>query len=256
MATLQVWEDENKLDERDENSSQDDEHSSVISLTSNSSTILESIKENMHGRSVFYGMNIRNIRELLLGLKTIREFMRKGIKERDTLPNFLRSDTVTTQIFGAYVFFCLNCAIPRTDWETNRSQVQIGKLFTIFDEAMIQLFMLNHWDNWVSMAKGQPPTKQNRQSVYTWCKCSRKGTVIRGWSGDGLKRYDKLLRELAVLRNRKTQVDMESELLNEYIKMEDVKSNSKKRKIGNEINETEEEQYDMIDPYEFQYTPV
>ena len=113
---LQVWEEEGKLDEREENAGQEDEHSSEMSLGTISSTTLNNIKENMHSRSVFYGMlDTHNIHELLLGLKTIREFMGKGINERDTLPKFLRSDTVTSQIFRAYVFFCLNCAIPRGD---------------------------------------------------------------------------------------------------------------------------------------------
>jgi len=227
-----------------------------MSIGTDSSATLNNIKENMHGRSVFYGMNIQNIRELLLGLRTIREFMEKGKIERDTLPLFLRSDKVTIQTFRAYVFFCLNCAIPRIEWEPNRSQVRIGKLFTIFDEAMIQLFMLNHWDNWVGESKGKPINKQNRQSIYTWCKCSKKGTIIRGWSGDGLKRYDKLLRELATLRNNDTQVDMENILMKEYKDMEEDTSSNRKRKIGHEINEKEYEHYDMIDPYDFNYTPV
>jgi len=227
-----------------------------MSIETDSSVTLNNIKENMHGRSVFYGMDIRNIRELLLGLKNIREFMGQGVLERDTLPLFLRSDNVTIQTFRAYVFFCLNCAIPRGEWEPNRSQVRIGKLFTIFDEAMIQLFMLNHWDNWVGESKGKSINKQNRHSIYTWCKCSKNGTIIRGWSGDGLKRYDRLLIELAQLRNKEPQVNMENSLLKEYKDMEEGQLNNRKRKIDNEINENAYEQYDMIDPYDFQYAPV
>ena len=64
------------------------------------------------------------------------------------------------------------------------------------------------------------------------------------------------MRELAGLWNNQTQVDRGNDLLNEYKEMEKGKSNNKKKKIGNEINENEYEQYDMIDPYDFQYTPV
>ena len=94
--------------------------------------------------------------------------MRQARSVLDKLTLFLRSQDVSAELFEAYLNLFLSCALKKLEWEGKRTDVRIGRLFTIFDEAFVILSMINSWKEWEILAKGEKKTKEHYTLGSHW----------------------------------------------------------------------------------------
>ena len=84
---------------------------------------------------------------------------------------------------------------------------------------------------------------------------NQKVKIVRGWSNEGIKRYNKLLGELKGLRNTDVQVAME-EAFRMKLVAKGVKRGRKRYRVDDSDNTDNNEQVEVVDPYTFEYSAV
>ena len=265
LMTLQRWENENKFEEVQENhESSSNQSNDQIESDSTSVTTVSTVSTTSTTKSsIFESMTEREIYIFLKGLREIRNYMRQERSVRDKLPLFLRSQDVSAEVFEAYLNLFLSCALKKLEWEGKRTDVRIGRLFTIFDEAFVILSMINSWKEWEILAKGGKINKKNKRTLYTWQPLdindvrdtNQKVKIVRGWSNEGIKRYNKLLGELKGLRNTDVQVAMEESFRMKLV-AKGVKRGRKRYRVDDSDNTDNNEQVEVVDPYTFEYSAV
>lgn len=252
-----MWESERKFDSFHDDGEYDDQHdhndNEVNTQQSTVSSVLSSIQSKVNSRGVFdNAMTEQDIHHRLVGLRIIRDYMNGGRENRDSLHLFIRQTNKSKEVFGAYVFFFLSCVFTKSEWESRKVEERVGNLFSIFDEALIMLFMLNSWDAWVLEARGEKIDNKRLQKEYTWKDDTIKRCKVRGWNKEGLKKYNNLVIEVKELRKEQGQIELEQKLIQEF-KNEALRSKGKKRKRRHDATESDEsdDEDELIDPYAY-----
>lgn len=97
--------------------------------------------------------------DLYKGLKLIRELSESKEDGSDLMTIRNHKNKL---MFRAFVHFFLKHSKSKREWRCNKTSERIGRLFTIHDEALIILLMINCWGLMEDKAKGVE-TSPNRK---------------------------------------------------------------------------------------------
>ena len=86
--------------------------------------------------------NNENSSKLLVGLRKIKALANKT-EDRNELMKIRENKDM--DMFRTFVHVFLIHSKRKMDWRYEKYQTRIGKLFTIFDEALVILLMMNSW---------------------------------------------------------------------------------------------------------------
>ena len=193
---------------------------------------------------------------LLKGLKALRNIgNRRNVDTR--IQGFRMIRTLKDKdILRSFVHYALRHMIPINVWIQSKQNMKISHIFSIHDEAFAILVLMNNWKVWEAMAKGEKRTRGARttDTLFTNKKCSINNVEMytKGWSNDGLKEFNIILRYLISVRNKKEQKDMEQVLLEEEQAII-VKCGKKRKRVYNdEIINAEREI--PLDAYSLQFS--
>ena len=178
-----------------------------------------------------------NCNKILIGLKEIRVIGRRAdIKDRIAGFKMLRGKK-DVDIMNAFVHYILSHLIPHNVWLASRSEERTGKLFTIQDEAFAVLLTMNNWNVWEKLATGEKRGRgQHGDTLFTNQKEDINGETImlKGWSNDGMKEFNKILRYLIQVRNSDDTIEMEREIMMRYRAIDSLRKGKRKRDSNNE----------------------
>ena len=172
--------------------------------------------------------------DYLKGLERIKE-----LAERDPMCAGLKKlrDTKDVVVLKAFVHYALRNMIPSNEWAASKSEICVGKIFTIYDEAFAVLVLMNNWMEWKAMVGGQDRKRdENSKTLFTnkhivlsqgggrtsgstddSIRRKKKNLVqIKGWSEEGISVYNEILQYLVSVRNESEYKNIEEELLKIY----------------------------------------
>ena len=86
--------------------------------------------------------NNESLSKLLVGLRKIKALANKT-EDRNELMKIREKEDM--DMFRIFVHVFLIHSKRKLDWRYEKYQTRIGKLFTIFDEALVILLMMNSW---------------------------------------------------------------------------------------------------------------
>ena len=86
--------------------------------------------------------NNDSLSKLLVGLRKIKALANKS-EDRNELMKIREKEDM--DMFRTFVHVFLIHSKRKMDWRYEKYQTRIGKLFTIFDEALVILLMMNSW---------------------------------------------------------------------------------------------------------------
>ena len=191
--------------------------------------------------------------DCLKGLERIKE-----LAERDPMCAGLKKlrDTKDVVTFKAFVHYALRNMIPSNEWVASKSEICVGKICTIYDEAFAVLVLMNNWLEWKAMVGGQDRRRdENSRTLFTNKHVSLGGernsgstegsrrrkkknmVQIKGWSEEGISVYNKILQYLVSVRNESEYKDIEEELLEIYKDEEGDGTKGGKRKRSDVADE-------------------
>ena len=126
--------------------------------------------------------------------------------------------TAPMKTFKRYCELCLPVIVGKQHWKMNRAMVGIRALATVADEALIAIILENNINEWIELARRGKINTKKRLTLYTHGGTDSKGRK-KGWSLNGLKRYNTLHEEVKIER-RAENADGIEECLKEMWKTE------------------------------------
>lgn len=191
-------------------------------------------------------------------------------KKREVLMKI--RDQKNTDLFRAFVHFFLQHTRMKNTWLYERSTQRIGHFFTIHDEAFTILILMNSWGEFeeLSTKNTSKIDKKVRKTLYTNCLITKDGKAVlpnddnaidttietrksKGWTKEGLIMYGTILKHLKKIRNDANQVAMETALLEEY---KVIDNGTRKRKRGDEMDGDDDDDVEILDAFNFEFTAV
>ncbi len=191
-------------------------------------------------------------------------------KKREVLMKI--RDQKNTDLFRAFVHFFLQHTRMKNTWLYERSTQRIGHFFTIHDEAFTILILMNSWGEFeeLSTKNTSKIDKKVRKTLYTNCLIAKDGKAVlpnddnaidttietrksKGWTKEGLIMYGTILKHLKKIRNDANQVAMETALLEEY---KVIDNGTRKRKRGDEMDGDDDDDVEILDAFNFEFTAV
>lgn len=217
--------------------------------------------------------------------------MRKlATKNKDRRDLMKIRDMENTDMFRSFVNICLQHTKSKIDWQYERQEVMISNFFSVFDESFIILLMMNSWEEFELMAKGEKIPRGNRKTLFTNCNVEDNDTTssngssiatrdstssisvssvgtssnvrgnnnknikkIKGWSVKGIERYNEIIKHVCKMRQKQEQKDMENCIMIEYSTLDESKKRKRKRDESSLESEIE---IDAFDAYNFDPTAV
>ena len=193
---------------------------------------------------------------LLKGLKKLRNIgNRTNVDNRIKGFRMLRT-LKDKDVLRSFVHYAMRHMIPIHVWTGAKQNMKISHIFSIHDEAFAILILMNNWKVWEAMANGEKRTRGARttDTLFTNKKCYINNVEMytKGWSNDGLKEFNIILRYLISVRNKKEQKDMEQKLLEEEQSIAVTSGKKRKRVNNDEIINAEREI--PLDAYTLQFS--
>ena len=173
---------------------------------------------------------------MLRGLQKLRKIGRiEDTKQRIKGMRMIRTNS-DKEIFRSFVHYVLKYMVPINTWNGSKESVKLSYIFTIHDEAFAILTMMNNWNVWEMMAKGEKRGRGSESNtLFTNVKMITNTGIeikMKGWSNEGLKEFNQILRYLITVRNKDEIKMVEMGLLEEQKEL--TKNKIKKRKRENE----------------------
>lgn len=178
-------------------------------------------------------------RRALRGLKKLREIGKTDDVVR-RIEGFrkLRSGKDVDLLRG-FVHFCLKNVIFNATWTVNRSDMRLGEMFTIQDEAFALMLMMNCWVVWEDKAKGVSVERGRKaKTIFTNTLLrvrSRGGDVKevlnKGWNNASVKEFNNCMKYLKTVRNLDSYKLIEMSLLEEYKELDKDGRKAKRRRV-------------------------
>lgn len=100
-------------------------------------------------------------------------------------------------------------------WKLNHKDLEISGMTTNADEALALLVLENNYKEWIEKAKGNAIDPKNRLTLYTNQGIRHNGTK-KGWSLDGLRRFNEIFGEVKLQRAREVSREREKKLMEEW----------------------------------------
>ena len=166
----------------------------------------------------------------------------------DTLK--LRFEADEYPVYKDFVSFFVSGVVGIRHFERNKTNYKYSTYVTVSDEAFTVLSIENNWKRWSAMAKTEEWRESDVPSKWTTSKENKKerrneygeridedlppqATRYRGWSFQGIARYNQLFQEIKARRTTKSFLDYEDYLLNEFQteEAEEGKRKGKRQKI-------------------------
>ena len=129
-------------------------------------------------------------------------------------------DTDGLQFFAEV---CLKNVVKKRDWRLNHRKEIFSKFVTVADEALALLVLENNVEVWFEVANEncleEKRSDENRGetdettsvAVYTGKGANCDGTK-KGWSKEGIKRYNELYRKVKEIRGKSEYAEVEEEV--------------------------------------------
>ena len=99
------------------------------------------------------------------------------------------------RMFKQYCELFLPILVGKHHWKINHTAIGVRTLTTVADEALLALILENNIEEWTVLARGGEIQGKQRLTLYTHGGPDAKGTR-KGWSVEGLKRYNTLHKEI------------------------------------------------------------
>ena len=157
----------------------------------------------------------------------------KAIKEKNV--HKIREQASLAQ-YKLYCEICYPIIVGKQKWKMNHTQIGVKTLTTVADEALVALVLENNVEEWIILAEGGEINSKRRKTLYTHGGRDAKGTR-KGWSLEGLKRYNTIHKELKEVRNSGN-----SELVDQRLKLQWKEEKNKPIPRHHDTNENTNEQ--------------
>ena len=117
--------------------------------------------------------------------------------------------------FKMIVDLCYKQMVHSQHWKRNRCDLEISGILQVADEALSLLVLENNYKEWIEIANGRSVEKHERLTKYTNKGLRHNGTK-KGWSLEGLKRFNTIFNTLKLERNKETSKERENMLMQEW----------------------------------------
>lgn len=185
-------------------------------------------------------LNPKEKRDMLLlqGLSKIRDIgNRQNVANRISGLRTMRTKN-DKDVLRSFTYYALRHMVPIHVWNGSKDRMRISHIFSIHDEAFAILVMMNNWKVWESMALGEKRTRGGKttDTLFTNKKyvLNNVNVNIKGWSNDGLKEFNVILRHLMTVRNKPIMKQLEEELLAEEKELGSINLRKRKRATNND----------------------
>ena len=196
-------------------------------------------------------------RDLLL-LKGLEKLRAIGMLEHkdDSILGFRMIRTKSgKEVFRSFVNYVLKYMVATSTWNGSKDNVRLSYIFSIHDEAFAILTIMNNWKVWERMAKGEKRPRGNESLTLFTNKKQRYNSgvevKIKGWSNEGLKEFNNILRYLITVRNKSDMKNLETELMEEEKEM--LVDKTRKRKRENNDDQMIAEREIPLDAYNINF---
>ena len=186
----------------------------------------------------------------------------------DTLQ--LRYKDTEYPVYKDFVTFFVSGVIGIRHFERKKTTMDYRSYATISDEAFAILSLENNWDRWSAMAETEEWKESDIASKWTTSRDKRtirrqkgpeendddddtpQATRYRGWSCQGIARYNQLFKDIKVNRATQSFLDFEEYLLKAYQteEEEEGRRKGKRQKVDTrkQLPEAEHELWDNEEP--------
>ena len=192
-------------------------------------------------------LDVKGKREMILlkGLEKLRKIgLLEDKSERVLGLRMIRTNS-NKDVFRSFVNYVLKYMVPTSTWNGSKDCMRLSYIFTIHDEGFALLTLINNWKVWEAMAKGEKRTRGSEaMTLFTNVKETYNNGAevkIKGWSNEGLKEFNHILRYLMTVRNKNEMKQMENELMEEEKDLLAEKSKKRKRVNNDDIMMAERE---------------
>ena len=147
-----------------------------------------------------------------------------------------RYDKPNYPIYKDFVSFYVSAVVGVRKFDRNKCHVKYSKYVTVSDEAFAVLTLENNWKRWSSMADDMDWKDSDEPSKWTTSKEKRKASSAattadnssvendcpqakryRGWSAQGIARYNQLFEEIKKEREKPRFEDFETYVMEEFM---------------------------------------
>jgi len=176
---------------------------------------------------------------LLIGLEKIQKIAtNENVNQRIVGLRKLR-DKNDKDMIRSFFHYVLSNMVSKSNWMISRATERGGLIFSICDEGLALLMMMNNWEVWEEMSSGKERTRgELLNTMFTNSRVESNDPnvtikVIKGWSGKGMKEFNKIMTYLVNVRNEEHVIEMEKELMQEYKEL-DMGKTGKRKRDGND----------------------
>ena len=158
---------------------------------------------------------LSNITNRIVGIRRLR-----GTKDKDILRSFFH--------------YGLSNLTSNGNWNVNRSEQRAGLLFSIHNEAYALLVIINNWSVWEQMALGvKRGISSPGKTLFTnkFVEVNDTSVCMKGWNNKGMKEFNEILNYLVTIRNDIEMINMETELMMEYKRFDEITPKKKEKKL-------------------------
>ena len=148
---------------------------------------------------------------------------------------------------------CLKQMVSSKHWKLNHKDLEISGMTTNADEALALLVLENNYKEWIEKAKGNTIDPKNRLTLYTNQGIRHNGTK-KGWSMDGLRRFNEIFSKVKLQRAREVSREREKKLMEEW---QGAGGGTTGNRSGNEdempdLNRAEELKFVLMSDFDFE----
>lgn len=188
------------------------------------------------------------------GLKLIRVMAEEDREKRQGLLR-IRYENESLDVLRAYYHFFLKHTKTKTEMKKVIGKEKLGKTFTIYDEGLAILLMMNNWTTWEMLAKGEKTAKEigNKYRLYTKADDGMEDESIaggekkrkvqyRGWSKEGISMYNSIIKRLDKMKHKKEPFERQDYLENELMEelQEEYGDRKRKNALSNEDSDSDD----------------
>ena len=163
---------------------------------------------------------------------------KKDVGDMPVTPNTLvdRYTEANYPVYKDFVSFFVSGVVGVRKFDRNKCHIRYNKYVTISDEAFTVLTLENNWKRWCSMAEADDWKDSDEPSKWTTSKEKRKARGsdtmdgyssdendtpqakrYRGWSAQGIARYNQLFEEIKKEREKPQFEDFETYCMEEFV---------------------------------------
>ena len=163
----------------------------------------------------------------------------KYIRSERNCPENIREEA-TNEIWKEYVDLCVCPTIGLQTFKSKHKIHLLSEFVTPYDEGFAILTLENNLEEWIFQSLNEEGNGNN-MTLYT-AKGYRENGNKKGWSIDGLKRFNKICEKIEEVREHAISKQKEQWMQNHWIEKNgryDGRRNHRRNKYGEE-NEPEE----------------